>query len=251
MTLTKHNRVVFLSSFDPQHDIYVSVNVPEIGINILGENPDNTSPDNSPLMTNNSENVTVDIDNFNLYRDGIVFFLIDSDADNLGHGIDTLMTHGSAGDGLSLLSPSQETGSANMSGHFASIAVDLSGGYCLSNRFRDETSGLAEKSPKSITLRLSGDTTYQHLTTKVLDESNLFNFNTKNKNIRVRFSNNLTTFQLDFRNNLFEEYENVFTFNTGRDPSIIPFRVKFGIGYSGHLRLPIKDVTFSGVVSGD
>jgi hypothetical protein len=257
MSLTKHNRTVFLSSFDPQDDIYVSVNIPEIDINILGENNlDSSSPENLYITDENGfpegKNIGADIDSYNFYRDGIVFFLIDSDADPAGHGIDTLMTHGSAGDGLGLLSPTDhlETTSVNMSGHIASIAVDLSGGYCLSTKFRDVSTGLAQRSPKSITLRVSGDTTYQHLTTKVLDESELFNFNTKNKNIRVRFSNNLTTYQLDYRNDIFNEYTNVFTFNTGLDPSIIPYRVKFGIAYSGKLRLPVKDVTFSGTVSG-
>jgi len=220
MSLSKHNRVVFnpeLSSFDPQDDIYVSVNIPEIDINILGENNiDSSSPENLYIQGEepnglfpSNRNIGVDIDSYNFYRDGIVFFLIDSDADPAGHGIDTLMTHGSAGDGLGLLSPTAyaptsgeelSTTSVNMSGHIASIAVDLSGGYCLSNNFIDVSTGLTERTPKSITLRVSGDTTYQHLTTKVLDESELFNFNTKNKNIRVRFSNNLTSYQLDYRN---------------------------------------------------
>lgn len=259
MSLSKHNRTVFLSSFDPQDDIYVSVNIPEIDINILGENNiDSSSPENLYIQGEgpdglfpSNKRIGADIDSYNFYRDGIVFFLIDSDADPAGHGIDTLMTHGSAGDGLGLLSPTDhlETTSVNMSGHIASLAIDLSGGYCLSTKFRDVSTGLTERTPKSITLRVSGDTTYQHLTTKVLDESELFNFNTKNKNIRVRLSNNLTTYQLDFRNNMFDEYTNVFTFNTGLDPSVIPYRVKFGIAYSGKLRLPVKDVTFSGTVS--
>lgn len=244
--LSQFNRVVFLSSFNPNDDIYVSINIPNIDYNILGENIDDSSPNNLFLRTNLDQNLTLDVDDFNFYRDGLVFFILDGNQD-----IDTLMSHGSAGNGLGVLSP-YGTGAANMSGHFSSIAIDLSGGYCLSGEFIGVNTGLTARSPKSITARISSDsldTEFEYLTTKVLDESELFNFNVENKDIRIRISNNLTLYEVDFRNNVFDNYTNVFKFDTNRDPSKIPLNVKFGIAYSGALRLPIKDVTFSGTLT--
>ena len=90
---------------------------------------------------------------------------------------------------------------------------------------------------------------YQFLSSTTPTDDKVFDLNIDKKFLRFKFKDHLTTVALDYRNNIKDEYTNVFKADTNINPNIKPKNVRIGIASSGLIKLPIQDITYSGTLS--
>ncbi len=231
---TSSGRVIFDKVFDTSKDIYMSFVIPEIDINILTE-------DVQRLLTQKSVNITAEYIDMTAIRTGLVAFIVDADSE-----LDLL--NGENGPGLGMLS--YDTLKDNMSGHVASVAFDIFGGYSLSGIYQNVDTGYEELYAKTISSRVSSTVSeYQFLSSATPPDDKVFDLNIDKKFLRFKFKDHLTTVALDYKNNIKDEYVNVFKADTNINPNIKPKNVRIGIASSGLIKLPIQDITYSGTLS--
>jgi len=156
--------------------------------------------------------------------------------------------YGESGPGLGMLS--YDTLKDNVSGHIASVAFDVFGGYSLSGIYHDINTGYEALYAKTISSRVSSTVSeYQFLSSTTPTDDKVFDLNIDKKFLRFKFKDHLTTVALDYRNNIKDEYTNVFKADTNINPNTKPKNVRIGIASSGLIKLPIQDITYSGTLS--
>jgi hypothetical protein len=217
-------KIVFDTKFDPKQDIYISYEVPNKSI---------LTEDSVPLLTESGFLLVVE----NEFRSstGLVTYITNTNPDLL---------NGEAGFGLGLLA-SNDTGFQSITGHIASIAIDLSGGYALSGLFKNSgTGGEGSNISNLITARVSStNSEYDFLSSTKYDSlsSNLVDIEA----FRFGFRNYLSKYSLDVK--IDGIYTRVFEADYDLDIESIPSEVKIGISHSGHESIFIRDITYSGV----
>ena len=231
---TSAGRVIFDKVFDSTKDIYVSFVIPEIDVNLLTE-------DVQKVLTENSINITAEYTDMTIIRTGIVLFVIDASLE-----LDTI--NGENGPGLGLLS--YDTQNNNMSGHIASVAFDVFGGYSLSGIYQDIDTGYDELYPRTISARISSTVSeYQFLSSSTPSDTKVFNLDVDKKILRFKLKEHLTSLALDYKDDIQDEYTSIFKAKSNINPIYIPKNVKIGIASSGLIKLPIQDITYSGTLS--
>lgn len=231
---TSSGRVIFDKVFDTTKDIYMSFVIPQIDVNILTE-------DVQKILTENSINITAEYIDMTALRTGLVVFIVDAD-------LELDVSNGENGPGLGVLG--YDTLKDNMSGHVASVAFDVFGGYSLSGIYQDVDTGYQALCAKTISSRVSSTVSeYQFLSSTTPTDGKVFDLNIDKKFLRFKFKDHLTSIALDYRNNIKDEYTNVFKADTNINPNIKPKNVRIGIASSGLIKLPIQDITYSGTLS--
>ena len=231
---TSSGRVFFDKVFDTTKDIYISFRVPTIDVNMLSETAER-------ILTENSINIALDFKDMTALRTGFVVFAVDGDM-----VLDE--TNGENGPGLGMLS--YDPTKNNLSGHFASVAFDVFGGYSLSGIYHNIVTGYEELTPKTVSARISSvDSEYQFLSSSTPTDNKAFDLNVENKILRFKFKNHLTSLALDYKNDIQDDYINIFKAETNANPGAKPKGVRIGIASSGVIKLPIQDITYSGTLS--
>jgi len=224
---TNCSKIIFNTRFDPRQDIYISYELPKKSI---------LTEDEQSLLTETGFLLVVE----NEFRSttGIVTYITNAEPD---------LVNGEPGFGLGLLA-SNGTGFESITGHIASLAVDLSGGYALSGLFKDSGSrGLPVKVPNSITARVSNtDSEYDYLSSSTYD--NLSSDMVDIEALRIGFRNYLSKYSLDVK--IDGLYTRIFEAEYDLDINTIPETVKVGISHSGNEPIYLRDITYSGIASG-
>ena len=231
---TSSGRVFFDKVFDTTKDIYISFRVPTIDVNMLTETVEK-------ILTENSINIALDFKDMTALRTGFVVFAVDGDM-----VLDE--TNGENGPGLGMLSYGPSISA--LSGHFASVAFDVFGGYSLSGIYHNIDTGYEELTPKTVSARISSvDSEYQFLSSSTPTDNKAFDLNVENKILRFKFKNHLTSLALHYKNDIQDDYINIFKAETNANPGAKPKSVRIGIASSGIIKLPIQDITYSGTLS--
>lgn len=227
ITDTFCNRIIFKEDFDPKKDIYISYETPSP--TILTEGEEN-------ILT--EDGFTLLVENEFFKSTGFVTYITKSELDE---------ENGEPGIGLGLLATT-DTAFQNVSGHLVSVAVDIEGGYALSGVFKDSGDrGSLVKLPNSITARVSNSSSeYDFLSSSTYD--NLSSNAVDIEAIRVGFKDLLSIYTLDVKVN--GTYSRILEAQYNFNLDDIPERVKIGISHSGGEKLFLKDITYSGVISG-
>jgi hypothetical protein len=217
-------KIIFDTKFDPKQDIYISYEVPNKCI---------LTEDSACLFTESGFALVVESEIRS--SSGIVTYITTNKPD---------IVNGEAGFGLGLLA-SNSTSFENITGHIASVAVDLSGGYALSGLFKDSgTRGLGSNIANLITARVSSNNSmFDYLSSNVY--SNLSSDLVDIEAFRIGFRNYLSKYSLDVK--IDGLYERVFEAEYNLDIQSIPDEVQIGISHSGNDSIFLRDITYSGV----
>ena len=228
------SRIIYFRNFNPQKDIYVSLETPLP--NILTQSGKN-------ILTEDSFGLVME--NEFLQQTGFVTYLVNST--DAVSGVD--LKNGEAGIGLGMMATT-DTSFQNVSSHLVSVAVDVYGGYGLSGTFKESGSGgFGHRQPNTITCRASSENSeYDFLSSTVYDE--LTSSDIDVRALRFGFKNYLSKYTVDVKVNN-EEYKKVFEAEYDFNVNDIPADVRIGFSSSGKTNLIVKNITYSGDAEGD
>lgn len=235
------SNILYTQGFDTSKDIYIS---------FLTENPSSTTGSAGflQLQTGGNDFLLLQYEDtwtaeekdqrinlqFDSNVDGIGLFLIDASTPTL--------TGGGAGNGVGLITDTNNTSFSAVSGMVLSVIYDASGEFSRINSLEQFTTGVDEYRYNSICVRKLD--TFDFVGSQIVGELPTLTDSELWKVFRVGITSNLQSVVFyTYQNELFSP---IATFNTGLDLATIPSSVKVGITYSGSFHLKVKNITFNG-----
>lgn len=229
------SRILLKQQFNPRKDIFVSFQTPDLPRLI-------TEDSNFLLLTESG--IPIIVDTFTALT-----LFVATTGNHAGQQSFDNPQVGNTGIGTGIMALSS-TGKNNLSGHIMSVCLDFFGGYGLNNMFKDAgNEGNTELIPSSMTVRLSSPSTaYSHLSTKVIEDFDILT--TDFKQFRFSFKEHLNRVNFDVKRGEQENYVNAFSAVNTFPPDQLPDSVFIGIASSSNDSISLKDITYSGNLSG-